>query len=240
MSRLPIAAQPARPHDDVIAPLLLGAGDDHPRDVADQDLAGERHTGCLGCLGGGLQDVLAVPALQLFGLLLLEVDGDLPEHDRWLVRIDDVQLGGAGRLGKADRVVQGARSVVGIVHGYEQFPHGDSLHGCPEETGTETNRRRQARIDCRQAAETPLTYGQFPIMRSSCLVLHEICWPRSRPSSPRPASRPTKFGVAAVNDGHLVANLRKGTSVTLKTADRVRAYMASQRQRRRRAAACFT
>ena len=39
---------------------------------------------------------------------------------------------------------------------------------------------------------------------------------------------PTKFGLAAVNDGHLVANLRKGTSVTLKTADRVRGYMASQ------------
>jgi len=40
----------------------------------------------------------------------------------------------------------------------------------------------------------------------------------------------TKFGVAAVNDGHLVANLRKGTSVTLKTADRVRAYLARQDQ----------
>ncbi len=39
----------------------------------------------------------------------------------------------------------------------------------------------------------------------------------------------TKFGVAAVNDGHLVANLRKGSSVTLKTADKVRAYMARQR-----------
>jgi phosphopantothenoylcysteine decarboxylase/phosphopantothenate--cysteine ligase len=37
---------------------------------------------------------------------------------------------------------------------------------------------------------------------------------------------PTKFGLAAVNDGHLVANLRKGHSVTLKTADKVRAYMA--------------
>jgi phosphopantothenoylcysteine decarboxylase/phosphopantothenate--cysteine ligase len=35
----------------------------------------------------------------------------------------------------------------------------------------------------------------------------------------------TKFGVAAVNDGHLVANLRKGNSVTLKTADKVRAFM---------------
>ena len=42
-------------------------------------------------------------------------------------------------------------------------------------------------------------------------------------------SRASKFGVAAVNDGHLVAKLRKGNSVTLKTADRVRAYMASQR-----------
>jgi phosphopantothenoylcysteine decarboxylase / phosphopantothenate---cysteine ligase len=39
----------------------------------------------------------------------------------------------------------------------------------------------------------------------------------------------SKFGVAAVNDGHLVAKLRKGSSVTLKTADRVRAYIAQQR-----------
>jgi phosphopantothenoylcysteine decarboxylase/phosphopantothenate--cysteine ligase len=39
----------------------------------------------------------------------------------------------------------------------------------------------------------------------------------------------TKFGIAAVNDGHLVANLRKGSSVTLKTADRVRSYMIAQR-----------
>ena len=39
---------------------------------------------------------------------------------------------------------------------------------------------------------------------------------------------PSKFGVAAVNDGHLVANLRKGHSVTLKTADKVRAYMAHE------------
>ena len=36
---------------------------------------------------------------------------------------------------------------------------------------------------------------------------------------------PTKLGLAAVNDGHLVANLRKGHSVTLRTADKVRAYM---------------
>src|SRR5687768_2818398 len=38
----------------------------------------------------------------------------------------------------------------------------------------------------------------------------------------------TKFGIAAVNDGHLVANLRKGSSVTLKTADKVRAFMAGR------------
>jgi phosphopantothenoylcysteine decarboxylase/phosphopantothenate--cysteine ligase len=41
----------------------------------------------------------------------------------------------------------------------------------------------------------------------------------------------TKFGVVSVNDGHLVANLRKGASVTLKTADRVQAYLAGQGQR---------
>ena len=36
----------------------------------------------------------------------------------------------------------------------------------------------------------------------------------------------TKFGLAAVRDGHLVSRLRKGESVTLKTADKVRAYMS--------------
>jgi phosphopantothenoylcysteine decarboxylase/phosphopantothenate--cysteine ligase len=38
----------------------------------------------------------------------------------------------------------------------------------------------------------------------------------------------TKFGLAAVNDGHLVANLRRGHSVTLRTADRVRAYIRQE------------
>src|SRR5262245_41173434 len=41
----------------------------------------------------------------------------------------------------------------------------------------------------------------------------------------RTGATATKFGLAAVNDGHLVANLRKGHSITLKTADKVRAYM---------------
>ncbi|HEY7086250.1 MAG TPA: bifunctional phosphopantothenoylcysteine decarboxylase/phosphopantothenate--cysteine ligase CoaBC [Hyphomicrobiaceae bacterium] len=40
---------------------------------------------------------------------------------------------------------------------------------------------------------------------------------------------PTKFGLAAINDGHLVKNLRDGASVTLRTADKVRAYLAEQR-----------
>ena len=50
----------------------------------------------------------------------------------------------------------------------------------------------------------------------------------------------SKFGLAAVNDGHLVANLRKGNSVTLRTADKVRAYMAEQRRSRAVEPARFT
>jgi phosphopantothenoylcysteine decarboxylase/phosphopantothenate--cysteine ligase len=42
----------------------------------------------------------------------------------------------------------------------------------------------------------------------------------------RTGATATKLGLAAVNDGHLVANLRKGHSITLKTADKVRTYMA--------------
>ena len=42
----------------------------------------------------------------------------------------------------------------------------------------------------------------------------------------RTGATATKLGLAAVNDGHLVANLRKGNSITLKTADKVRAYMS--------------
>jgi phosphopantothenoylcysteine decarboxylase/phosphopantothenate--cysteine ligase len=41
----------------------------------------------------------------------------------------------------------------------------------------------------------------------------------------------TKFGLAAVKDGHLVANLRKGHSITLRTADKVRTYMARHESR---------
>jgi phosphopantothenoylcysteine decarboxylase / phosphopantothenate---cysteine ligase len=40
----------------------------------------------------------------------------------------------------------------------------------------------------------------------------------------------TALGREAVNDSHLVARLRKGNSVTLKTADKVRAYLARQHQ----------
>lgn len=53
----------------------------------------------------------------------------------------------------------------------------------------------------------------------------------------RTGATPTNFGLAAVNDGHLVANLRKGHSITLKTADKVRAYMRrSEHETRERAA----
>jgi phosphopantothenoylcysteine decarboxylase / phosphopantothenate---cysteine ligase len=41
---------------------------------------------------------------------------------------------------------------------------------------------------------------------------------------------PTKLGLAAINDGHLVAKLRDGRSVTLKTADKVRAYISRHRR----------
>jgi phosphopantothenoylcysteine decarboxylase/phosphopantothenate--cysteine ligase len=49
----------------------------------------------------------------------------------------------------------------------------------------------------------------------------------------RTGATPTGFGIAAVNDGHLVANLRKGHSITLKTADRVRAYMSRHQDQQR-------
>lgn len=48
------------------------------------------------------------------------------------------------------------------------------------------------------------------------------------------------FGRRAVNDGKLVDRLRRGGDVTLKTAERVRAFIASERAKatpkRRRAA----
>ena len=41
----------------------------------------------------------------------------------------------------------------------------------------------------------------------------------------------TAFGIAALNDGHLVRKLRAGNSVMLDTADRIRAYMANAHKR---------
>ncbi len=58
------------------------------------------------------------------------------------------------------------------------------------------------------------------------------CWAEIEAFLAETGLTPTKFGVAAVNDGHLVANLRKGNSVTLKTADKVRAHIAQERARR--------
>lgn len=42
----------------------------------------------------------------------------------------------------------------------------------------------------------------------------------------------TAFGLAALNDGHLVRKLRAGGSVTLDTADRIRAFMEGKSVRR--------
>lgn len=44
------------------------------------------------------------------------------------------------------------------------------------------------------------------------------------------------FGLLALNDGKLVMRLRAGSSVTLRTADKIRAWMAENRPRRRRLA----
>jgi hypothetical protein len=35
----------------------------------------------------------------------------------------------------------------------------------------------------------------------------------------------TRFGLAAVNDGHLIRRLRAGGNLTLRTVERVRAFM---------------
>jgi hypothetical protein len=44
--------------------------------------------------------------------------------------------------------------------------------------------------------------------------------------------KPTMFGVLAVNDGHLVRDLRAGTDIRASTIDRVRAFMAAYRPAR--------
>ncbi|MFO1081900.1 MAG: hypothetical protein U1E23_14875 [Reyranellaceae bacterium] len=41
---------------------------------------------------------------------------------------------------------------------------------------------------------------------------------------------PTTFGKNAVRDGKFVARLRAGKGITVATVDRVRAYIASQRE----------
>lgn len=47
----------------------------------------------------------------------------------------------------------------------------------------------------------------------------------------------TTFGRHAVNDGKFVGRLREGAGVTVATVDRVRAYMASEREKVRIAVA---
>lgn len=43
---------------------------------------------------------------------------------------------------------------------------------------------------------------------------------------------PTNFGLEAVNDGHLVRDLRNGKDVTLSRADKIRAFIASYKKRK--------
>ena len=46
------------------------------------------------------------------------------------------------------------------------------------------------------------------------------------------AMSPTAFGAASLNDRHLVRRLRAGASVTLDTADKIRAFMSEGKSSR--------
>jgi hypothetical protein len=48
---------------------------------------------------------------------------------------------------------------------------------------------------------------------------------------------PTAFGEEAIGDRRLVGSLREGRSVTLRTADQIRAFMAKRSGRKAKAAA---
>jgi hypothetical protein len=41
----------------------------------------------------------------------------------------------------------------------------------------------------------------------------------------------TAFGLGALNDGKLVSRIRSGSDVTLRTSDRIHAYIAAERER---------
>ena len=47
----------------------------------------------------------------------------------------------------------------------------------------------------------------------------------------------TAFGLAAVNDGHLVRDLRDGKAIGFRRIDKVREFIASHKKRRREVAA---
>lgn len=52
----------------------------------------------------------------------------------------------------------------------------------------------------------------------------------------RTGMAPTRFGREALNDGHFVRRLREGGNITLRTVERVRAFMAARDAPRREAA----
>jgi hypothetical protein len=43
---------------------------------------------------------------------------------------------------------------------------------------------------------------------------------------------PSRFGRESINDGHLVRRLEQGCTVTLKTAERVRTFIAEKQKER--------
>lgn len=77
-----------------------------------------------------------------------------------------------------------------------------------------------------------MTDGEFPIIAVGMSGAAEALLADIEAFLAATGDTPTKLGLDAVNDGHLVANLRKGHSITLKTADKVRAYMAKRQNRR--------
>jgi hypothetical protein len=53
----------------------------------------------------------------------------------------------------------------------------------------------------------------------------------------RHSMTPTVFGLECANDGHLVRDLRLGKQVTLRTSDKIRAFMENYRTRSSRRSA---
>jgi hypothetical protein len=75
------------------------------------------------------EDILAVPALKLPGLLLGQVDRDLAIHEWRLVSGDDMELDRRMLRGERDRRLERPRCTVGAVDRDEQSAHAEEPHG---------------------------------------------------------------------------------------------------------------